>query len=118
MKKYILPLFIFSIIFLNFSTTYSQWILRSPYPTVNDVYDFHAFNALNVIGVTYGISIGETMLTFDGGTTWSVQSALPERPFRKVTFIGTTGYAIGGGPTDKPLKSTNGGLNWVSLRSE
>ena len=50
MKKSILPLFILSIIFLNFSTTYSQWILRSPYPTVNDVYDFHAFKTNNIIG--------------------------------------------------------------------
>lgn len=116
MKKYILPLFILFLTILNFSNSNAQWILRSPYPTVNDVYDFHAFNTNNIIGVTYGISIGETMLTFDGGTTWQVQSALPERPFRRVTFIGNqTGYAIGGGPTDKPLKSTNGGLNWTAL---
>jgi photosystem II stability/assembly factor-like uncharacterized protein len=116
MKKLTLSIFIFSL-FMFYSNANSQWIMRSPYPTVNDVYDFHAFNSINVIAVTYGISIGESMLTFDGGTTWSVQSAFPERPFRKVTFIGTTGYAIGGGPTDKPLKSTNGGLNWTSLAS-
>ncbi|MBS1493879.1 MAG: T9SS type A sorting domain-containing protein [Bacteroidetes bacterium] len=116
MKKFLLSLFIFSIMTLNFSVSYSQWIMRSPYPTVNDVYDFYAFSANNIIGVTYGISIGETMLTFDGGTTWQVQSALPERPFRRVFFANSqTGYAIGGGPSDKPLKSTNGGLNWVSL---
>jgi len=116
MKKSILPLFIFFLTILNFSTSNAQWILRSPYPTINDVYDFYAFNTNNIIGVTYGISIGETMLTFDGGTTWQVQSALPERPFRRVFFANAqTGYAIGGGPTDKPLKSTNGGLNWTSL---
>ncbi|MBX7046270.1 MAG: T9SS type A sorting domain-containing protein [Ignavibacteria bacterium] len=116
MKKYILSLTGFLIITFSFSSSYSQWVMRSPYPTVNDVYDFHAFNAINIIAVSYGISIGESMLSFDGGITWSVQSASPERPYRRVVFVNAqTGYAIGGGPTDKPVKSTNGGLNWTAL---
>jgi len=116
MKKILLSFLFFIIFTLSFSSSYSQWMMRSPYPTVNDVYDFYTFTPNNIIAVTYGISIGESMLSFDGGTTWSVQSAFPERPYRKVYFVNSlTGYATGGGPTDKPVKSTNGGLNWTSL---
>lgn len=116
MKKCLFSFLGFIIITFSFSSSYSQWIMRSPYPTVNDVYDFHTFSTNNIIAVTYGISIGESMLSFDGGTTWSVQSAFPERPYRRLIFVNTqTGYAIGGGPTDKPVKSTNGGLNWTSM---
>jgi len=117
MKK-ILYSFLFILIFSSTfsSRVFSQWVMRSPYPTVNDVYDMAVFNVNNIVAVTYGISIGETMITYDGGVTWNVQSALPERPFRRLQFVSAqTGYLIGGGPTDKPLKTTNAGINWLPM---
>ena len=104
------------IVLLFSSTSYSQWIMRSPYPTDKDINDICIFSPSKLIMCTNYVNYGQMIMSIDGGTTWSTQNFLPQTGFKKITFVNSqTGYAITTSPTTKTLKTTNGGVNWFTL---
>jgi len=70
----------------------------------------------NTTGWTVGIS-GQIYRTSNGGTTW-VYSGVDDKELRAVCFVDSNiGCAVGGSPYNtesKLLKTTDGGLNWIT----
>ncbi len=113
MKKIIYSIFL---LFLASSSLYSQWIMRSPYPGTNPITNIYAVSSSNLIASVNDIDLGEMMISSDGGITWSIQNFGPSNGFIKMDFVNSqTGYVICYYYPDKPMKTTNGGINWFAL---
>ena len=98
------------------STSYSQWIMRSPYPADKTINDICVISPSKIIMCTNYVDVGDMVMSNDGGTTWSRQNFLPETGFKKMSFVNSlTGYAITAYKTEKTMKTTNGGVNWFIL---
>jgi photosystem II stability/assembly factor-like uncharacterized protein len=66
---------------------------------------------------------GNIVKTTNGGSNWFVQSVLPKNILTSITFLDeNTGYVTGGDltwqgqsvPSSYIVKTTNGGINWIS----
>ncbi|MBM4158169.1 MAG: hypothetical protein FJ216_05240 [Ignavibacteria bacterium] len=108
---------IFILLFLILSfNAYSQWLVQSPYPQANDVYDIAIIDPNTVIGTSNWMCT--VFKTTNGGANWTVFDVENNREFKILAFPNSlTGYAVGGAMTNKPLKTTNGGVNWFPLNS-
>jgi photosystem II stability/assembly factor-like uncharacterized protein len=98
-----------------FTQVTTSWQSVYPYPTGNDLYDVHSFDANNIIAIGDG---GTLVRSTDGGNTWqaNVKIAGVYGGLRAMSFQGNTGIAVG--KFGSVLKTTNGGLDWTKKTSK
>ncbi|MBI5216775.1 MAG: T9SS type A sorting domain-containing protein [Ignavibacteriae bacterium] len=103
----IILLMFFSLTALSQVTT--SWQSVYPYPTGNDLYDVHAFDANNIIAIGDG---GTLVRSTDGGLTWRANIKIGGKfgGLRSMSFQGSVGIAVG--RLGALLKTTNSGFDW------